>query len=341
MKQHEREFFISTIRYGVVSVEGLEIKPLTIDQSFQASHIYKKAYDQAFMDEVMTEEEMDVFMEEKGIWSYEDDEVIKRLEKDISRLKEQIYISRADSKKVRTARAILRAGEKQLDDKMAVKNTYFINTLEGVATAEKMAWTIRNTTYKEGKLYDFDDLSIDYVLSQWQKTLIPEHDIRDLARNEPWKSLWVVRDKSGCDLFYKRDNQELTINQKNLVMWSQMYDNIQESVDCPDDDVINDDDMLDGWFIIQSKKRKKEKLEQQLDSLNPKIANSQEVFLVNNEKPDERVEALNDSQAKARKRARSNIIKKKGTVQTGAFPDEVMDMQNRQSQAFKDKFTRS
>ncbi len=341
MKQHEREFFISSVRYGVVSVEDLEIIPLTIDQSFKASQVYEKAYHQAFLDEVMTEEEMLDFMMEKEIWSYEDDIAIKGLEKDISKLKEQIYLQRHDSKKVRHARAFLRAGEKQIDNKLAIKHTHFVHTAEGVASAEKMAWTITNTTYKDGKLYDFDEFSIDYILSEWQKTLIPEYNIRDLARNEPWKSLWVVREKAGCDLFYKRDGQELTINQKNLIMWSQMYDNIQESVDCPSDDVIEDDDMLDGWFIVQRKKREKEKLEQEVDQMNPKIANSDEVFLVNNKEPDARVATLNDRRANARKRARMNVLKEKGEVQTGAFPDEIMDMKNRQSESFKDKFTRS
>ena len=50
-----------------------------------------------------------------------------------------------------------------------------------------------------------------------------------------------------------------------------MYDNIQESMDCPTEDVINDDDMLDGWFIVQNRKREKDKKEKDVD-LAEKIA---------------------------------------------------------------------
>ena len=44
---------------------------------------------------------------------------------------------------------------------------------------------------------------------------------------------------------------------KNIVMWSQLYDNVQESMDAPTKDVIKDDDLLDGWLIVQGKKREK------------------------------------------------------------------------------------
>ena len=46
-------------------------------------------------------------------------------------------------------------------------------------------------------------------------------------------------------MFLNATEGELTYNQKNLMIWSQMYDNIQETLDCPSKEVIEDDDILD------------------------------------------------------------------------------------------------
>tara|TARA_B100001769_G_C22105678_1_gene597318 strand:- start:2482 stop:3000 length:519 start_codon:yes stop_codon:yes gene_type:complete len=109
-----------------------------------------------------------------------------------------------------------------------------------------------------------------------------DSQIRELARNEPWRSLWSMRESAGIKLFINKDFQELTNNQKNLIVWSQLYDNIRESMDVPPDEVIEDDDMLDGWFIEQGRKRKREVKKKHLeDSLtNKDITNKDEVYVM-------------------------------------------------------------
>ena len=61
-----------------------------------------------------------------------------------------------------------------------------------------------------------------------------------------------------------------------------MYDNVYENPEAPSEKVINEDICLDGWFIIQRRKREKERKEQQVNDMlgNGKVANSQEVFLM-------------------------------------------------------------
>ena len=51
------------IRSGKVFINykdiDLEIHPLTFDQSFKSCQIYQKAYDKAYSEEIMTEDDMD------------------------------------------------------------------------------------------------------------------------------------------------------------------------------------------------------------------------------------------------------------------------------------------
>ena len=77
-------------------------------------------------------------------------------------------------------------------------------------------------------------------------------------------------------------------------MWSSLYDNIQESPDCPSNEVINDDDMLDGWMIIQKRNREQAKLQKDAENKfgNKKISNADEVFIVKDyyNQPDQKPE---------------------------------------------------
>ncbi len=340
MKQHEREFFIYTIRSGKVKIlDNVYVHPPTIDQVAESCYIYNTIYDESYEDEVMTEEEMIHWMREHDLWSDENDTKIKGLQEDLEKLKVEIYNARNNSNLADKIRLYIRAGEKQLSDQLSIKHQYFQNTCEGIAYTEKISWIVANTTYKEDELYDFETNTLAQVVHKWQNAAISEPDCRELARNEPWKSLWATHEKGSIKLFLNRQDQDLTYNQKNLLVWSQMYDNIQESMDCPTTDVIDDDDMLDGWFIIQSRKRDKERAESEFEnSTNEKIKNSSEVYVMSRSDRDrERVEGMNDMQAQAIKRQRSATIKKKGTVGQHEFKDEIMRIKNQQAEAWKNK----
>ena len=336
MKHHEREFFVSLIRSGKVFIDYkdilLIIKPLTIDQSFQASMAYDKAYKQAMVDGIMSEDEISDWMYSNGLWHPVDDEKIEGIKKDLEKLKIEIYNSRNDGRLREKIRLYIRAAEKKLAESLKEKTPFYQNTIEGYALSEKVSWIIKNSTYHNDTLYDFKEISTSYVVDEWQNSILSESIIRDLAREEPWKSLWSIRENTKIKLFANLDNEELTANQKHLTIWSQIYDNIQESMDCPNDEVIKDDDLLDGWFIVQSKKREKERLEKEFENknTNEKIKNSSEVYVVvdpNDKRSLERVNALNDPIANSIKRQRSEVIKTKGGAYQHDFADEKQKMQ--------------
>lgn len=328
MKQHEREFFVAQIRSGDVVVKKdslrLVIKPLTLSQSFEACEVYNDALSQAYVDGIMTQDEMEGWMRENGLWSKAEDNKIEGIKKDLEKLKVGIYDARLDVRLKEQIRRYIRAGENQLAKLLSTKHQFHQNTQEGVASAEKVAWSIRNSTYLNGQLYDFGGVQLSYIVDEWQGSTLSDTNIRELARNEPWKSLWIIRESSKTQLFSNSDGYELTYNQKNLIIWSQMYDNIQESMECPPKDVIDDDDMLDGWFIKQAKKREQERLTQELDSnVSDKIKNSAEVFLVADSDEDaERIESMNSAEARLTKKQRSAFLQRKdGQVAHHDLPD--------------------
>jgi hypothetical protein len=345
MKQHEREYFISRIRSGLYTVKynesRLKILTPTIEDELEINEAFMESYESSLERGLKTEDEMIEWMIERGLWENKDEERIKGLEKDIERLKLEIYQAANDDKLKSRIRLYLRAGEKQLSQMHSKKSKYFLNTCEGVANICKIHKMLKLCTYNGSDLCDFDLFPIDLVSNYYFSKVLGERKIRELARTDPWRGIWSMNDSGAYKLFSNSDRQ-LSIDQRNILIWSRMYDNVQESLECPSDDIIEDDDMLDGWFISQRKKREQEKAEAEVEgTMNEKVANSSEVYVVaKSEKDHQRIESLNNPHAKMVKKQRMAVIKEKGEASQLDFHDEKLKMRAKQTQQYKEKFRR-
>jgi hypothetical protein len=291
----------------------------------------------------MTEDQSVEWMRSRNLWTDEDEEKTKQLKKDLDTLRVEIFNNRNKPELRERIRKYIRAAEEALNKQSNKKSSFISNTCEGIAMVEKSCEFIKTCTYYGGDKYDFDRLSVEFVLHLFQEKMLSEKQIRDVARNEPWRSVWMLRDSNTYKLFSNTD-RELSVDQKNLLVWSRMYDNIQESMDCPTDDVIEDDDLLDGWFIVQRKKREKEQAEADFDNStqNEKIKNSGEIFVVaSNKQEADKVDMLNDIHGNIVKKQRMAKIKASdGVASDLEFQDVKINMQARSNQMFKDNFRR-
>lgn len=346
MKNHEREYFISRIRSGIYRVKQggvtLSIVSPSIEDDYYINAAYVDSYERALEAGLMTEDEMLDWMRSRQLWTEDDDATIKTLEGNLERLKVEIFNARYQSDKKELTRKYIRATEKGLKDQSEKKYENRQNTCEGLASLEKSLSFIKRCTFLGSEPCDFEDIDINNVLYEFNNMILPEKDVRNLARNEPWRSLWLM--KESCDLkLFSNQDRDLSIDQKNMVVWSRMYDNIQESMDCPSDSVINDDDMLDGWFIIQNKKQDKERAESELESRvsNDKISNSEEVFVFAETQQDvDAINSVNSYQAQMVKKERMEVLQQKGEAQDLDFRDQRLKMTQMSNEQFKGKFRR-
>ena len=69
-------------------------------------------------------------------------------------------------------------------------------------------------------------------------------------------------------------------------------------MEAPSEEVINDDDMLDGWFIVQNRKREKDKKEKDVDSTLGANAGKDEVFVMARPEDKERLKSIKDMNVK-------------------------------------------
>ena len=285
MRTDEEELLVQSIRAGTVRHRNILIVPATIDQLYRAAKTYKQAYDRSVKSGLMTEQGLEMWMIENTLLPKSFFASKKNIEDNIDSIKKDLYKNRFSSTSLKALRSNLKNARAKLDDLISPKRSMFHQTCEYFAQTQKIIYLLQNTTFKNKERYH--PRNIDFIINIWQSSILTETEVRYLARSSTWKSIWNNRG-FGFDLFKKRKNTDLTINQRNLLTWSKVYDNIQESIDCPSDEVIADDDMLDGWFLIQKDKREQEAKERDKESLvgpkgkNSNMAKAGHVFLPQN-----------------------------------------------------------
>jgi len=112
-------------------------------------------------------------------------------------------------------------------------------------------------------------------------------------------------------------------------------------MECPTDEVIEDDDMLDGWFIVQRRKHESERAQSDLEkrTQNSKISSSAEIFVFTDSKKEaESINNMNSVNSQMIKKERTQTIKSKGGAVDLDFQDQQIKMSNKSNEQFKGKF---
>jgi len=345
MEQRKREYLVARIcagyiRYKIKSGDCLIIKPLTVHQNYELQEIYLEAYDRAFEDNLLTDEEVVEMMKKNGFWNDMDERRLEQIPKDIENTKVKMFESYFNSENRETLRGFLRKAEEQLTTTMYKRHRYSSSTCEGYASYYKWNWMIENCTYYEnGEKYDWVYDSISDVLSHYQDQSISEYEFRQLARTDPWRSIWNAGKKLGS--IFDKPAAEFTLEQKTLLSWSSLYDSVSDSSEAPSDEVIEDDDILDGWLISQRRKRENQTTQSSVEGSisNEKIANSGEVFLVTGNKSEDidRISSMNNPHIAAAKKSRFTALEKTdGAIQQGDLPDVKHELQLEARNQYRD-----
>ena len=258
--------------------------------------------------------------------------IIKDIEKKIDNNKADYYSNFKFSDKKKSIKKNLDNYRKQLSTILHQKEELYSNTLEGYANSIKNEFIITHTLYKDNKLVfnnscdENNYLLFNSVVSELNKHTINISDFKKLARSNIWRSYWNIKKNNVFDT-------DLTDDQRTLIGISQMYDRVYEHPDCPSDEVIEDDDALDGWMIVQKRKTEKDKKQQQIDSLNPKLKNAQEVFLFANSHDEaQEIVGLNNLEGLNKMKSKINHVNKFGLTEESQLPDVQMDLRNQLNQ---------
>lgn len=249
-----------------------------------------------------------------GVLSPTYSQELSNLNKTLDNLKLDLYHSGFNEKKMKNLKRLIGQTKNKLERLYSNMSLLRPFTLEGYASLCRQEFLWLNSVYTLDDRLVFNSLNVDSALAYRIFSSIADHTLsmeqyRTIAKHPEWYNYWKIVQMNSTFPLCK----DLTEEQIYLLNFSKMYDSVYESYDCPSSEIIQDDDMLDGWFVEQSRKREKEKRESMASKLSAKHSNADEIFVVANSEQDrQRIAAMNSAAARATKQERTRLLKQKG-----------------------------
>lgn len=325
---------ISGKLYFFYKNEKYELRQPDISTRYESQLLYNKIIDDEKYNEWLREDNLERILIMLGLWTKDTQTILKSLEKTVEDTKVKLYEQRYISQATKDNRKKISNINNQIQSLLNKKADIFSHTLEGYASSIKNEYIICHTLYKDDKLVFDKNIKNDQnsytlfnsIVKEINDQIIESHQFKNLARSSMWRMYWNA---NKTDVFHGPVS-DWTFDQRTLVGMSRMYDSIYEHPECPDDEVINDDDMLDGWMIIEKRKNSSSKKQNKFEQNNPRLKKAQEVFVMaGNAQETEEVLSMNSFEAKQKMKQRAAVIDAKGTVTDLQFPDVMMDMREK------------
>jgi hypothetical protein len=316
MTNTEREFFISRICAGYVKcrVMGNDFKIYPVDDSvlYESNSIVMELMESSLG---LSEEEMLFFLTENDEWSLTKENRFNELPEKMEDIKVDMYEATFKSNLREKLRVELDKLKIEYEDLNNMRSKYSYLSSLGIALSAKSYHIIENSTYLNGSLYDWSEVPVSAVMSKYNSLILDDPKLRELARTEPWSSMWSIKKMTG-NIF----KEPFSFEQRQIVLYSRFYDSVYEAHERPSAEVIEDDDLLDGWLISQ--RRKNSSTTEEKFTTNSKIAGADEVFIMAETSKDiNKVNNLNDAYGKNVKNKRLKALEKKGEMSWLEFAD--------------------
>jgi len=327
MNLEERKSLLYRIIQGKIIYKNYIIYTPTLDILVDSQYFYNSILDENKYEEWISHEDCIKWLIYNGIYKKSDDDLIKTYIKEIEKTKIQIYKSFFNFQRRQELKKEVKELTEKINDLEQIKCSLDCFTLDGFANILKQQYILARTVHNLDNTLLFDNYKtanfsllhdLYYIIAE---NTISHIDFRELARSEPWTTIWKVEKNSIFNL----SGVNLSNDQKYLLLYSKMYDGVYDSTDEPHEDIINDDDALDGWFLIQKQNRDKEKKDKTANDVLNIRPDAQEVFIpANSFQEIKQIESFNDLQGQMVKTQRNEVIKKLGEVSESQLPDQQM-----------------
>lgn len=345
MNEAEVELLLHRILCGSLyfyfQQEKYELRSCSNTVRYEADLLYDKIINDEKYNDWIREENMIYTMINLGLWHKQTDSFIKQLNNKIDNYKVELFQNFATTSKHPKIRKNLDNTRYELNKILNTKQDFFNNTLEGYAMSIKNEHIICNSLYKNNKRVLQSDSSnantysfFNSLIMEINKYSISINKLKNVAKSQVWKSYW----NASKENVFPGTVSEWTDDQRGLVNLSKMYDSVYEHPDCPNDKVIEDDDMLDGWMIVQKKKNEKQKTQKTIDDMNPNLKNAQEVFLMaSNTEEVDNIIGLNSEQSLYRMKEKIAAINQAGSIDDSMLPDTQRQIMNQANEMRKNR----
>lgn len=327
----ERELLISRICSGSVRI-AVRGKPILYrlasrDKRYEASELYQEVFLDSEIEGLYSDGELLEFLVDNSLWDADREKLLNCLPKEIDQFKHSLYKATYRSKERRTIRKALERAREHLGKLTAERHAYDHLSCSGAAAVAKSRFLVAHSlfypdgrpVFTRGSFWELDDIVVGEAMEQIAHKRLGDVVFRELARTEPWRSTWACR--SAEKSTFGIPPVDYTEEQRSLTGWSSLYENVTQHPECPNEEVIADDDLLDGWLIEQRKSRGG-------NGPSEKLPDAHEVYLMADTEEDARkVDDLNDRRGSLVKKQRMQYLLNSGVVKELDMPDQKQRIQ--------------
>lgn len=332
MDANRKDLLVARVLSGSVRIRVNDklyfVRRPSRDDAYCAAELYFDVLRRAELDGLYSDAELEEFLYENGFWDGKREEALRLIPRQIEDAKVALFKATFKSNERRVIRKALETAKAELARLTDERHAYSYLSCAGAAAVAKNRYLLGASLFTAGgervfgaDFWDAESGLLDAAVSAYAEARMTEAEVRELARTEPWRSLWASHKAEGS--LFGVPPADWTDDQRSLAGWSVLYDNVHQHPECPPDDVLDDDDILDGWFIVQKRNRGKAGSGDVVS--NEKIAQCDEQYLVADTVEDaRRVVELNDEHGRAIQSQRFSTLKKKGEMSELEMPDTAL-----------------
>lgn len=304
--------------------KNIKVRPFSVEDKAEADLIGQEAYEEAMMDGIFTVPQMNSFMIKNGFWSKEKEDELEAKKKIIEQSKLDYFNNFYKESTKQKIRKCITENQSVLGQLIIDKNLFFDKTCEYIRDYCKTVYLVSKSAFIDGELIG-EDVNLFHLVGRYISSSLSEEEIRKVAKSHEWRTLWNLS-KNGQNLFTVPIH-DLSNEQVSLVSWSGIYCGIYESMDCPSEEIIQDDLALDGWLIGQQRKREDEEKKRAGDTI-AKNTNAGEIFVPTQNGNDiKRVHEMNTGYGKNVMASKADDLAKKGKVNETELSHIKLDRQ--------------
>lgn len=304
-----------------------ELRKPSLELQIKADILYESAYNDNIYNNFILNDDLEFLLYDTNILypGYQKD--LEKLSNSLDSAKVMLYQNFYDKSKKQKNHQKIHSLKKNIADINYKKHSLDYLTLEHYCDNIRNEFLICSSLYfyETNNLVFLDKLNIDPNLFRDLSGAISNNMIeistyKKLVRSDYWRNYWNI---NKLNVLSEPIN-EWSEEQKTLINISIMYDRVYEHPECPKEDIISDDDALDGWMIFQKRENERQKKEKGVENImTGKLKNASEVFLMAGSKEQaEDILSLNSDQSLATLKQKVDFVKTStGPVRDASLPD--------------------
>lgn len=254
------------------------------DPSFFVRKIGVKIYDECLQfleDDIFDDRAAQILLMEDGVWDSSKEKRLKDLPKLIENNKVFYFNNYSNPPARSTYKNTINILTSEHLKLTKIRYKYQYLTADGIASTAM--WT-------EMINYMYSGPEKMQALSYYHNNSLTEEDIREIAISNEWGT-YSSLSKSPL----RKSPIQMTENQRRLLSWTNIYNNVRTHPEFPGQRVLTDNDAFDGWMIDLNRKENAKKTNKtQFDKLK---SNSRNVFMgQSNEQDASEIMSLNSQE---------------------------------------------